>query len=77
MTGEELRQWRIEAGYKQEDLATELGVSRPTLSAWENRKSKPIDRLVWLAVNALQANPMLRMSYKDGVGPPEKANDVR
>lgn len=77
MTGDDLRKWRTEAGYKQEELATELGVSRPTLSAWENRKDKPIDRLVWLAISALEANPMLRLNYKDGVGPPEKAADVR
>jgi transcriptional regulator with XRE-family HTH domain len=71
MTGAELKKWRMIAGFKQEELAKELGVSRPTLSAWENRGDEPVDRLVHLAIQALAENPTLRMNYRDGIGPPD------
>lgn len=39
--GAELRRLRGAAGLSQRDVATELGVQRPTLSQWESDKHKP------------------------------------
>ena len=39
--GEKLRQARLDAGLKQEELAKQLGVSRQTISSWENDRSYP------------------------------------
>ena len=75
MTGNELRDWRLEMAMTQEELAAELGVSRPTLSGWEKRGDLSVGRLVYLAIQALTKNPMLRMNYRDGIGPPEGYSD--
>lgn len=39
--GEKLKQNRTAAGLKQEDLAQKIGVSRQTVSSWENNRSYP------------------------------------
>ena len=37
--GQKLKEARISAGLKQEELAKQLGVSRQTVSSWENEVS--------------------------------------
>ena len=39
--GQKLKEARIAAGLKQEELAKQLGVSRQTISSWENDRSYP------------------------------------
>ncbi len=39
--GQRLKEARLAAGMKQEDLAKHLGVSRQTISNWENERSAP------------------------------------
>ncbi|MBP3685081.1 MAG: helix-turn-helix transcriptional regulator [Oscillospiraceae bacterium] len=39
--GEKLKEARVNAGLKQEELAKQLGVSRQTISNWENNRSLP------------------------------------
>lgn len=39
--GEKLKDARLNAGLKQEELAKQLGVSRQTISSWENDRSYP------------------------------------
>ena len=39
--GQKLREARLHAGLKQEELAKRLGVSRQTVSNWENGQSLP------------------------------------
>ncbi len=39
--GERLKEARLSAGMKQEELAAQLGVSRQTISNWENDRSMP------------------------------------
>ncbi len=39
--GERLKEARLAAGMKQEELAAQLGVSRQTISNWENERSAP------------------------------------
>lgn len=39
--GQKLKEARLKAGLKQEDLAKQLGVSRQTVSSWENDRSYP------------------------------------
>ena len=39
--GQKLKEARVNAGLKQEDLAKQLGVSRQTISSWENDRSYP------------------------------------
>lgn len=36
-----IREIRIETGLTQEQFATKLGVSFPTVNRWENQKAKP------------------------------------
>lgn len=67
MTGDELKQRRKEWGLTQDLLARELGVSRPTISAWEKLGEDKIDRLVFLAIEALTKHPELQRVVQDGV----------
>ena len=46
---------RLRRGLSQEELAAELGVSRQTVSAIENRQSVPSVRLALAIARALQA----------------------
>ena len=39
--GQKLKEARLNAGLKQEELAKQLGVSRQTISNWENDRSYP------------------------------------
>ena len=39
--GQKLKEARLKAGRKQEDVAKQLGVSRQTMSNWENDRSYP------------------------------------
>lgn len=39
--GKKLKSARIKAGFTQENIAGEIGVSRQTISNWENEKSYP------------------------------------
>lgn len=41
LTLEELKKKRKDAGFTQETLASEIGISRSTLSLFENGKRKP------------------------------------
>jgi putative transcriptional regulator len=36
-----IREIRLEAGLTQEQFATKIGVSFPTVNRWENQKAKP------------------------------------
>jgi transcriptional regulator with XRE-family HTH domain len=42
--GERLRAFRLAAELKQASLATDIGVSRETISAWENNRTSPTIR---------------------------------
>ena len=66
MTGLELRIKRKSLSLTQELLAKELGVSRPTIVAWEKAENVPNGRLVELAITALEKLPEHRNWYKDG-----------
>jgi DNA-binding XRE family transcriptional regulator len=67
MNGDELRQRRLELGYKTQDLLSkELRVSRPTIVAWE-KSERDLDHIVWLAIEALARNPELRSIGADGL----------
>lgn len=39
--GKLIRELRLEAGLTQEQFATELGVTYPTINRWENGRTKP------------------------------------
>lgn len=67
MTGHELKAKRKSLGLTQDLLAQELSVSRPTISIWEKRGDQAVDRIVFLAMEALTHNPELRVVIMDGV----------
>lgn len=48
-----IRELRKEKGYRQEDLATELGVTRQTINAIENDKYDPTLLLAFKLANFL------------------------
>jgi len=48
-----IRELRKEKGYRQEDLATELGVTRQTINAIENDKYDPTLLLAFKLANIL------------------------
>jgi transcriptional regulator with XRE-family HTH domain len=52
MIGKELRAWRVENGYSQNDLAKALGVITLTVSRWE-RGDREIPPFLHLALKAL------------------------
>lgn len=61
LTGGELKKIRTETlGWTQEALARELGVSRPTVSAWEKSEDEIVGRMVFLSVQALLHLPNTR-----------------
>jgi transcriptional regulator with XRE-family HTH domain len=49
MTPADLIAWRTDRGLTSEALGALLGVSRKTVSSWENRKH-PIPPYLWLAL---------------------------
>lgn len=69
--GDEIRKARKDAGLEQSDLAREVGVSRPTISNWENGKGEPTVsqfRCIAIATRApwlLSGNDTL-FPYSDG-----------
>ena len=66
MTGLDIQTKRRALGLTQEHLAKELGVSRPTISAWEKAENPPNARLIYLALTALERLPELRNWHRDG-----------
>jgi transcriptional regulator with XRE-family HTH domain len=61
LTGEELKAIRTNTlGWTQKALARELGVSRPTISAWEKSGDAPVERMVFLSIQALLHLPHTR-----------------
>lgn len=67
-TGHELKAVRTETlGMTQEEMARELGVSRPTLSSWENAGEEYVGRIVYLSVQALLRLPDTRSWGQDGL----------
>lgn len=64
--GDEIRKARKLAKMKQEDLAREVGVSRPQVSKWERGKAIP-DILQWRAIGrATGVQLSVYMSRKGG-----------
>ncbi len=53
MTPEELREWRIQNGYSQNDLAEALQVTKLTITRWENKK-REIPSFLHLALKSLK-----------------------
>lgn len=51
-TPAELRDWRNERGYTQQQLATRLGVQEAAIQRWESFK-RPMTNYLWLALNQI------------------------
>ena len=50
LIGQQLKQFRLDAGYSQQTLAEQINVSRQVISKWETDKSAPdLNTLVVLA----------------------------
>ena len=64
--GQKLRERRLELGMKQDQVAEMLGVTRQTISNWENGKSYPdIDRVVHLSdIYQLSLDQLLKGDQK-------------
>ena len=76
MTGLDFQLMRKSLGLTQDLVAKELGVSRPTVSAWEKSEKVPNSRLVFLALEALKRVPELRSWHRDGAYPAKgESND--
>lgn len=66
--GHRIEQLRKERGLTLADIATQLGVSKPTVWAWEKGKARPIeDRLPAIAA-ALGVEPSVLTSHADQAG---------
>lgn len=61
MTPLELVKWRTDRGLSSEALAALLGVSRKTVSSWENRKH-PIPPYMRLALIGIESTGLARIS---------------
>jgi len=57
-SGAAVKEWRVRNRYSQADLAEELEVARQTIIKWES--SAQIDRVVELALRALDGNPQVQ-----------------
>ena len=66
ITGTDFKAIRKQLGLTQQAMAKELGVSRPTISAWEKQGEGHLDRMVYLAVQALVHLPKTRRYGADG-----------
>ncbi|MGX7951847.1 helix-turn-helix domain-containing protein [Tsuneonella sp. HG249] len=55
--GTRLRRLRIERGLSLADIADRLGVSKPTVWAWEHGKSRPVERRLTGLAEALGVTP--------------------
>lgn len=55
--GARLRRLRIERGLSLADIANKLGVSKPTVWAWEHGKARPVDRRLSALSDALGVTP--------------------
>jgi len=51
--GARLHRLRVERGLSLADIATRLGVSKPTVWAWEHGKSRPVERRLTALASAL------------------------
>ncbi len=56
LTGQEIKDFRKKNGISQQDLATMLGVSLPTVKRWENEKNIPTDRHLLALVSLIGAS---------------------
>lgn len=54
MNGAELKAWRARNNFTQQKLAIALGVTRPTITLWE-QSSEPLSRMLALALVALES----------------------
>jgi transcriptional regulator with XRE-family HTH domain len=66
ITGNDFKAIRKQLGLTQQAMAEELGVSRPTISGWEKQDEGHLDRLIYLAVQALLKIPETRRFGADG-----------
>jgi transcriptional regulator with XRE-family HTH domain len=55
--GERIHRLRIERGLSLADIAQRLGVSKPTVWAWEHGKARPVDRRLPDLAQALGVTP--------------------
>lgn len=55
--GERIHRLRTERGLSLADIATRLGVSKPTVWAWEHGKSRPVERRLPDLADALGVTP--------------------
>jgi DNA-binding XRE family transcriptional regulator len=67
MTGSEFKQRRLWLGLTQDHLAKEFGVSRVTISTWENLHEGSVPRVTALAMEAISRIPSLRTLLSDGI----------
>jgi DNA-binding XRE family transcriptional regulator len=57
ITGNDFKDIRRRLGLTQQGMAEELGVSRPTIISWEKQGEGHLDRMVYLAIQALVRLP--------------------
>ena len=55
MSGQDIRRYRRQLGWSQEDLARRLEVSNRTVCSWENEETKPRGHIV-IALRVVFAN---------------------
>lgn len=55
--GTRLHRLRVERGLSMGDLANKLGVSKPTVWAWEHGKARPVERRLAALAEALGVTP--------------------
>ncbi len=73
--GVRLRRLRAERGLSLADIATRLGVSKPTVWAWEHGKSRPVEKRLSALAEALGVTPA---GLEPAVsGPPEEIERSR
>lgn len=69
MLASRIREIRLQMGLTQEQFASKLGVSFPTVNRWENQKAKPsplaIQKLQKLFLNYRGKNRLLQKSNKE------------
>ena len=66
ITGTDFKAIRKQLGLTQQAMAEELGVSRPTIIGWERQGDEHLNRMVYLAIQALVRLPETRRFGADG-----------
>lgn len=75
--GKRIEQLRKSRGLTLADVAGELGVSKPTVWAWEKGKARPIDDRIPALAEVLQVNPSELLSRNMAPGLAESIAEAR